>query len=168
MSSLVSKPCSIVFRMRSRRSAAATDWAGSRCTSVRFLDTNILLYAISRHPEEQGKRVVANQLLAGRDVALSIQVLQEFYVQATRPTRDDRLTHRQAVDLVSAFTRFPVQVTTIELVLAAMATGERHGLSYWDAAIIEAARILGCTEVLSEDLNHGQDFDGTGVVNPFL
>jgi predicted nucleic acid-binding protein len=49
-----------------------------------------------------------------------------------------------------------------------MAARERYGLSYWDAAIIEAARFLGCDEVLSEDLNHGQNFDGSLAVNPFI
>jgi predicted nucleic acid-binding protein len=48
-----------------------------------------------------------------------------------------------------------------------MASRERYRISYWDAAIIEAARMLGCEEVLSEDLNHGQSFDGVVVVNPF-
>jgi hypothetical protein len=55
-------------------------------------------------------------VLAERDLALSVQVLQEFYVQATRSTREDALSHRQAVDLVTAFARFPVQPTTVPLV----------------------------------------------------
>ena len=94
-------------------------------------------------------------------------MLQEFYVQATRATREDRLTHQQAVDLVTAFSRHPVQVTSLELVHAAMRACERYRLSYWDAAIVEAARISGCAELLSEDLSHGQDFDGVVVVDPF-
>ncbi len=134
---------------------------------MRFVDTNVLLYAISTDPAEQAKRDIADDLLSSRDLALSAQVLQEFYVQATRPTREDALTHRQAADLVTSFTRFTVQPTTVELVHAAMAARERFGLSYWDAAIIEAARMLGCTEVLSEDLSHGQDYDGMPVTDPF-
>ncbi len=59
---------------------------------MRFVDTNVLLYAISRDPEEQGKAERANDLLAARHVALSVQVLQEFYVQATRDSRPDPLT----------------------------------------------------------------------------
>ena len=54
------------------------------CTGVRFVDTNVLLYAISGDPEEKKKAARANELLSSRDVGLSIQVLQEFYVQATR------------------------------------------------------------------------------------
>ena len=138
------------------------------CTTVRFVDTNVLLYRLSRTTEEQEKRQIADQIVSDQDLALSTQVLQEFYVQATRTTRIDRVTHQQAVDLVMGLTRFPVQPTTLELVQAALSSCERYQISYWDAAIIEAARSLGCTEVLSEDLNHGQNFDGVVVVNPFL
>jgi predicted nucleic acid-binding protein len=134
---------------------------------VRFADTNILLYAISRDPGEQGKRVRANELLSGRDLALSVQVLQEFYVQATRDSRADRLTHEQASQLVESFRRFPVQETTVELVLAAMSTKQRFGISYSDAAILEAARAAGCGVVLSEDLGDGRDYGGVRVENPF-
>ena len=136
-------------------------------TTVRFVDTNVLLYTVSTEPSEQVKREIANELLASRDLALSVQVLQEFYVQATRSSREDALTPRQAADLVTSFARFPVQPTTVELVQAAMSARERFGVSYWDAAILEAARLLGCTEVLSEDLSHGRDYDGTMVINPF-
>jgi predicted nucleic acid-binding protein len=134
---------------------------------VRFVDTNVLLYAVSTAPDEQDKAGRARQLLAARDLALSVQVLQELYVQATRSTRRDRLTHAQARDLVESFTRFPVQPITADVVRAAMATKERFGLSYWDAAILEAARALGCAVVLSEDLQHGGDYDGVAVDNPF-
>ena len=134
---------------------------------MRFVDTNVLLYAVSRDPREQDKAAIANELLAGRDVGLSVQVLQEFYVQATRESRVDALTHRQAADLVTAWTRFPIQDTTVELVHAAMATRDRFRLSYWDAAIIEAARMLGCETVVSEDFAAGQDYDGVTVTNPF-
>jgi predicted nucleic acid-binding protein len=134
---------------------------------VRFADTNILLYAISRDPEEQAKATRANEILSARDIGLSAQVLQEFYVQATRETRADRLPHDQAVRLVESFRRFPVQETTVGTVLSAMSTRQRFDISYWDAAIIEAARALGCKVVLSEDLNDGQDYAGVRVENPF-
>lgn len=102
-----------------------------------------------------------------RDLALSTQVLQEFYVQATRASRADALTHRQAADLVTAFARFPVQSMSVGLIHAAMEVRERFGLPYRDAAIVEAARALGCTAVLSEDLSHDQGYDGLVVINPF-
>jgi predicted nucleic acid-binding protein len=134
---------------------------------VRFVDTNILLYAISRDPDEKEKATRANELLSARDLGLSIQVLQEFYVQATRETRADRLTHEQAAALVDSFRRFPVQETNIGVMLAAISSRQRFGISHWDAAILEAARALGCEVVLSEDLNDDQDYAGVRVANPF-
>jgi predicted nucleic acid-binding protein len=94
-------------------------------------------------------------------------VLQEFYVQATRPTRTDRLTHAQAAALIEAWLRFSVQETTVPLMQAALDAAEQYHVSYWDAAIIEAARILSCHTLLSEDLTDGRDFDGVKVENPF-
>jgi predicted nucleic acid-binding protein len=134
---------------------------------VRFVDTNVLLYAISRGTDDDDKAERANALLDAGDVALSVQVLQEFYVQATRETRADRITHEQAARLVESLLVFPVADVTTGLVLAAMATRERFGISYWDAAIVEAARSLGCEGVLSEDLSDGQDYAGVRVENPF-
>src|SRR5215210_2673240 len=100
------------FRKRSIGSAAGIVSSATSSTRVRFVDTNVLLYAVSRDPSERGKAERANEILAGRDVALSVQVLQEFYVQATRESRTDRLTHEQAAKLVEAFLRFPVQEIT--------------------------------------------------------
>lgn len=134
---------------------------------MQFVDTNILLYAISRDPAEQDKAKTANEILAGRDLALSAQVLQEFYVHATRASRPDPITHRQAVRLIESFRRFPVQDITTAIVMAALDTREQFHLSYWDSAIIEASRVMGCTEVLSEDMGDGQDYAGVQVTNPF-
>ena len=134
---------------------------------MRFVDTNVLLYAISRDPTEQDKAKHANDILAERDLALSVQVLQEFYVQATRASRPDPISHSQAVRLIESFRRFPVQDLTTGIMMAALRTRQRFQLSYWDAAIIEAARALGCTHILSEDLSDGQDYGGVQVTNPF-
>ena len=134
---------------------------------MRFADTNLLLYAASTAPDERSKARIARELLEADDLALSVQVLQEFYVQATRPSRSERMSHEQATALIEAFCRFPVQETTLPLVRAALDTRERFGISYWDAAILEAARSLGCAIVLSEDLADGQDYGGVTVQNPF-
>lgn len=134
---------------------------------MRFVDTNVLLYAISRDADEQEKAAIARDILAERDLGLSVQVLQEFYVQVTRDSREDRITHEQAAELVDSFERFSVQETTPALLHAALDTGQRFGISYWDAAILEAARALGCDVVLSEDLGDSQDYAGVRVTNPF-
>ena len=61
-----------------------------------FLDTNILLYAICPGSDERAKAEKARDILRRGDLALSVQVLQEFYVQATRPTRTQPLSHADA------------------------------------------------------------------------
>ena len=134
---------------------------------MRFVDTNVLLYAASTVVGERTKAGIALSLLEADDLALSVQVLQEFYVQATRAGKKDRMSHRQATLLVESFLRYPVQEITVALLAAALAAKDRFRIPYWDAAIIEAARLLGCSEVLSEDLNDGQVYEGVRVVNPF-
>jgi predicted nucleic acid-binding protein len=133
----------------------------------RFLDTNILLYSISRAPREADKRMIAELLLDTGNNALSVQVLQEFYVQATRPTRADALPHDIAAGLMRTWLRFRVQEITLPVMLGALEIKAAHRLSYWDAAIVSAARALGCREVLSEDMAHGREMEGVVVVNPF-
>jgi predicted nucleic acid-binding protein len=68
---------------------------------------------------------------------------------------------------LEALQRFRVQDLTSGIMMAALEARQRFQLSYWDAAIIEASRSIGCTEVLSEDLNDGQDYGGVRVTNPF-
>ena len=136
-------------------------------TGLSFLDANILLYSISSDRAEVAKRERAISLLQRDDIGLSVQVLGEFYVQATRPTRRDALTHEIAAGLIEAWLRFPVQDLNREIVLDALAISATHGFSYWDSAIIAAASALGCRQLYTEDLPHGQDVHGMRIIDPF-
>ena len=133
----------------------------------RFVDTNILIYAVSPSPREAEKRRIAQDLLDRDDLALSMQVLQEFYHQVTRPTRPHALTHEQAMGFIRIIDPLPVQELTFDLFLAAVSITRRFRLSYWDGAILAAARACDCDVVYSEDLSDGQDYAGTRVINPF-
>ncbi len=135
--------------------------------TLRFLDTNVLLYSISAAPAESAKRERAIDLLEREDVALSVQVLQEFYVQATRATRTGRVPHDIAVGLIETWLRFPVQEMTRGVLMTALDIKAAHGFSYWDSAIIAAARALGCSDVLTEDLSYGREVAGVRIVDPF-
>jgi predicted nucleic acid-binding protein len=136
-------------------------------TQPPFFDTNILLYSISRDAAEAAKRERAIILLEGDDGALSVQVLQEFYVQATRATRPDRVPHDIAAGLVKRWTRFRVQDVTLSVLTQALEIKAAHRFSYWDCAIIAAARALGCRELYTEDMSHGREVEGVLIVNPF-
>ena len=138
------------------------------CTAaMRFVDTNVLVYAVCTTGEDVVKFEQARRLLQERDLALSAQVLQEFYVQATRPSRPGALTHTEAVSFAMAMRRFRVQEVSLSVVEDAFALRGRFGLSYWDCAILAASRACGCNTVYSEDLSDTQDYDGIRVVNPF-
>ena len=126
-----------------------------------------MLYSISGDPTERPKRERAVALMDRQGGALSVQVLQEFYAEATRPSRPDRLPHQTAAGLVVAWTRFKVQPMTLPILAGALEIKAVHRLSYWDSAIVAAARALGCAELFSEDLPHGREVDGVRIVDPF-
>ena len=134
---------------------------------MRFVDTNVLLYAVSTLPKESTKRRQARNVLRRSDLAVSVQVFQEFYYQATHPERPIQMSHDEAVAFLGTLLRVPVQEINLDLFRAAVANCHRFGLSYWDGAILAAARALGCDAVYSEDLSSEQDYDGVRVINPF-
>jgi len=134
---------------------------------VRFVDTNVLIYAAGPPALEPEKRRRARELLLAPDLAFSVQVLQEFYFQSTRQKRPGRLTHDQAMRFLAPLLRLPIQDMTVNLFATAVAISHRFGVSYWDGAILAAARALGCDAVYSEDLSSEQDYGGVRVINPF-
>jgi predicted nucleic acid-binding protein len=132
-----------------------------------FIDTNVLIYSLGSEPENEPKYRRAVDVLAEGDWCLSVQVLQEFYVQAVGPSRPGAISQDLAMVFIREFSSMPVQPMTLDLYRSALATCQRYQISYWDAAIIEAARALGCRTVYSEDMQHGQDYGGVRVVDPF-
>jgi predicted nucleic acid-binding protein len=135
-------------------------------TAKFFVDTNVLIYAVSNAAADQARRELALELLDRSDLALSAQVLAEFYVVATSKSKLG-LTHDEAVMLLDSLARIPVCPITRELVMKAVELRQRWQVSYWDAAIIAAANGMGCNAIFSEDLNPGQDYDGVTIINPF-
>jgi predicted nucleic acid-binding protein len=135
-------------------------------TAASFIDTNILVYAGSNAVADQAKRQVARGLLARPDIGFSAQVLQEFYAAAIAK-QHLQMTYDEAVAVLQSLAAFPVWPISRDLVLEAIDAKQRFGISYWDAAIVTAARQMGCQTVYSEDLNAGQVYDGVTVVNPF-
>lgn len=134
---------------------------------MRFVDTNVLLYAACPGSEAPRKRNRALEVLAEGELAVSVQVLQEFYHQATRETRRGRLSPADALDFLEPILMLRVQSVTPDVFRVGAALSRRFRLSYWDGAILAAARACGCDVVYSEDLSDEQDYDGLRVINPF-
>jgi len=133
-----------------------------------FIDTNVFLYSLSDQPEEQTKAERARHILLNETWGWSVQVAGEFYHVATSPKRRFRLSHSSATDYIETWLNFPTASLSSLTVRSALRLANRFRISYWDAAIIAAARELRCHIVYSEDLSHGQDYDGIVIVNPFL
>jgi predicted nucleic acid-binding protein len=132
-----------------------------------FLDTNVLIYAVSSAPAESAKKERALELIMHADFGLSAQVLQEFYVNVTRKIAAP-LAPDAAVALLEEFKRFPMVLTDYPLIVTGVEISLRFGISYWDGTIIAAAERLGATTLYSEDLSHGQRYGSVQAVNPFV
>jgi len=131
-----------------------------------FLDTNVLVYAVSSAEADAPKRAKALDLVRQSDFGLSAQVLQEFYVTVTRKIRKP-LAPAVAVALMDEYRVFPTVPTDYPLIVSAVELSLRYGISYWDGAIVAAAEGLEAKILYTEDLNHGQEILGVRVVNPF-
>ena len=135
---------------------------------VTFIDTNVLVYAYDA--SETVKQPIAQAELEGLwssgGGALSTQVLQEFYSVATNKLKPP-MSATEAREIVSLYSTWTVVLIEPSLILTASRLQEQHGLSFWDALIVEAARAVGAGLLLTEDLQDGQDIEGIRVANPF-
>jgi predicted nucleic acid-binding protein len=133
-----------------------------------FLDTNILVYAYDNTAGQ--KHTLAAQLMEGcwenQNGCLSLQVLQEFFVTVTRKIMPplDLQTARQ---IVADLTQWRLHAPNAADLLQAIDLQELHQIAFWDALVIQSAVSLGCKQLFSEDLNHGQAYGTVQVVNPF-
>ena len=136
-------------------------------TADRFLDTNILLYSGSQAADDTPKRRIAAQLVASLDFAISTQVVQEYIANALRK-RELGLSELNVQALLDSLDAIVVLPVSVHLIRKAWALRALYSISHWDATIVAAAQELGCQTLYSEDLQHGQTYDGVKVVNPFL
>lgn len=133
-----------------------------------FFDTNVLVYAFDRG--DARRQSIASTLLQDRFKAnagaLSLQVLQEFYVVSTRKIRVP-LAPAVARAAIVDFLRFPVVEPSAVHLIEAIDLSIAHGLSLWDALILTTASAAGCSLLYSEDLPDGATLRGVRIENPF-
>ena len=136
-------------------------------SAVAFVDSNILIYAHDRDAGVKRERAVAKlrELWDSGTGRLSVQVLQEFYVNATQKlaTPIARSTAREVIKTYGVWIH---RATTVDTVTRAAELSDLARLSFWDALIVASAEEVGADELLSEDLNAGQAIAGIKVVNP--
>jgi len=132
----------------------------------RFFDTNILLYLYDQRDAAKRMRAVEifRECINAGTLVISTQVIQEFYAASTRKLNLDRLKAR---DLVSGLCRLRTVSIHCEHILRATDIQSRFGVSFWDALILATAQAAGAHVLYTEDLQHGQDYDGVAARNPF-
>jgi predicted nucleic acid-binding protein len=131
-----------------------------------FVDTNIWVYAVDA--AEPAKRARARAAIAPRadaQIAVSSQVLSEFYTVVTRRLTSP-LSDEQAAQMVDRLAQLPVVPVDADLVIRGIAGSRRWGISLWDALIVRAAEVAGCSVILSEDLTDGATYGSVRVLNP--
>lgn len=131
-----------------------------------FLDSNVLLYCDdSASPAKRQKALdIVLQHKRNGTGAVSLQVLQEYFVNVTRKFGLDPALAREKVEVYS---RFRLVEPSVADVLAAIDLHRLHSFSFWDALVIRCAQQSGSRVLLSEDMQHGQVVDGVRIVNPF-
>ena len=132
-----------------------------------FVDTNILIYAhdVDAGPKQRIAELALRELWNHQTGVLSPQVLQEFYVNATRKGLRP-LLRNEARAVVATYSAWCIDISQADL-FTAFRIEDQVKISFWDALIISAAVKAGATTVLSEDLNAGQEIAGVRVLNPF-
>jgi predicted nucleic acid-binding protein len=140
----------------------------SEARNLQFVDTNVLIYAHDRSAGQKYTRAqeLIRELWRTGEGCLSIQVLQEFYVNTTQKVAKP-LEPEVAAQLIADLSVWQVHRPGVEDVLDAIRLQERHQISFWDAMIIASALQLGCQTIWSENLNPGQVYGRVTVVNPF-
>jgi predicted nucleic acid-binding protein len=130
-----------------------------------FVDTNILVYCMDDSDKKRKARCrTLIEALAG-DLygVISTQVLQEFYVAATKKLGADPLAVK---DILHSFGRFETVVITPEIIKEAIDCSLINRLSFWDSLIVVAAESARCEKIWTEDLNDGQIIRGVRIENP--
>jgi len=133
-----------------------------------FLDTNILIYAFdvsAGRKHETAKAIMMDLWNSGRGI-LSIQVLQEFFVNITKKVSKP-LEVKLAKDIIRDLLKWEVVIIDGESLLEAIEVHIQHQYSFWDSMILKAAQKGGAVLLLSEDLKDGQTMNGVTIKNPF-
>lgn len=134
-----------------------------------FVDTNVFVYLFDSHePDKQdAARALIQSLAQEKTIVVSTQVLQEFYVSVTRKLAEP-LPPNVALEATKGLSTYHVVQIDPPMILNAIALHENEKTSFWDALIVRAALESGCELLLTEDMQHGRQFESLRLDNPFV
>ena len=145
--------------------------APSNASNGEMVDTNVLIYAVNTSSGDKHRLAqdLIQQLIDRDALAVSTQVLNEFYSVATRTKKSSLLSHDKAVRFIRTIAASSVVLpVTLGGTLLAVEAVVQHGFSFWDALIWAAAKENGIPVIYTEDFQHGRDIEGVRIINPFL
>jgi predicted nucleic acid-binding protein len=125
-----------------------------------FFDTNVLLNLV----EDEAKATIVEELLIEGGVSNALVIAEATYVL----TKKWKWTWLEANQLLATF-RANTRVLPMpdEANIRGARYAERYRLQAYDAAIVAAAVLAGCTTLWSDDMHNGLKIDGLTVRNPF-
>ncbi len=132
-----------------------------------FIDTNILVYAANSAARDGRKKQIAREIILLPRLHLSVQVLNEFIAVSRNPNKLNFARDQEAMWMREWF-ELKINALTFSTFQMALELHMAYQLSHWDSLIIASARESSCQIVYSEDMNHGQNYDGVTVINPFM
>jgi predicted nucleic acid-binding protein len=133
-----------------------------------FVDTNILVYShdVDAEQKHQIAQNILLELWKNRNGALSVQVLQEFYVTMTRKVLHP-IPPNSVRNIIRDYFVWHIEINDLNSILIASRIGEDYKISFWDALIVAAALKAKADKILTEDLQAGQIIEGIPIENPF-
>lgn len=132
-----------------------------------FIDTNILVYAVSSGKKDAAKIDQARKLLLRENWCWSTQIAFEFLAVTTRKKNGPLLSLEDAKKYLNVWMAYPMTGMTTQRFVKSLKIKEETGISIWDAAVVSCAQDLSCSILYTEDLNAGQRFGPVEIVNPF-
>lgn len=131
-----------------------------------FFDTSIFVYSIDKYSRKKQKkaRELIKEVAANNTIVISTQVLQEFYVAATKKLGAEPLAVKE---IINSFEKFEVITITLDMIKDAIDISLLNKISFWDALIVITAESAKCSVLFTEDLNSGQVIKGVTIINPF-
>ncbi|UTC74492.1 PIN domain-containing protein [Treponema sp. OMZ 792] len=131
-----------------------------------FIDTNILVYALdNRDNDKMNKaRNILRKVIYENKPVISAQVINEFYVAATKKLSIDKNLIKT---IVHNFKNMEIIASDLQLTENAIKISIESQISFWDSLIIAAAEKANCKLIISEDLNSGQKYQDISLINPF-
>ncbi|MBC5799319.1 MAG: PIN domain-containing protein [Candidatus Eremiobacteraeota bacterium] len=135
-------------------------------TAPVFVDTNVLIYALGQADlgKQRAARTWRTELWTSRLGRISYQVLQEFYVNVAAKWPSARDRARAEIRDLTTWKPVAIDANLLEM---AWNVQDRYRISFWDSAIVAAAKLSSCAYLLTEDLQADQNMGGVVVINPF-